>query len=573
MVRIVDAYKKVPMMFRAQVGGRCQLQRIDSERQKNGEVQDIELWTQQWTDKAYPIAPTFGGGVRTHDSYTMSWRFVTNGGQDDGVIRPVIGAYGWPFYPGSSMKGAFRKACTPDEADRYCGKKLPGGDFEPGILRFQGGYPVDDQWQDQLVDIIHPQQERQVQREKTTSAFAQISLHQPTLQFGISSTEPLHATEWQTIWQIWEKALTHGLGCRVSAGYGQVRGHTGSILYQGRIKGQGQAPKLLNQAGEFRPNVFRAAIRGHALRLFGGLLPAEQAEQLVNQLFGSVRGSGDVGLLSMSFQTDRLHIGSYGRDRWEQPTYEVEGELIWMLNRLLSDKQQRKTLANLIKALTHFAMVFGGFGKSWRRADHRLFYPDYAEQDYKPLIGCHWQWADEEALTQNYKVRELRQITPFIESIRSVARTWIELQDIALDQEWASDWCEAWHPEQVQVWGRIAETAENCVAARWLHMPYRERIASARIAAGSIYRSSVTGQMGQIGRLWHRMYPVARLVKPKDDPNGKPLVKMPANPKYIELLTLFPDDSIEFEQFLHFLEHESPFLEHESPNFERLWTP
>jgi CRISPR-associated protein Cmr6 len=30
--------------------------------------------------------------------YQISWRFVTNGGQDDGMIRPVIGAYGIPFY-------------------------------------------------------------------------------------------------------------------------------------------------------------------------------------------------------------------------------------------------------------------------------------------------------------------------------------------------------------------------------------------------------------------------------------------------------------------------------------------
>lgn len=46
-------------------------------------------------------------------TYNLTWRFITNSGQDDGVIRPAIGAKGWPYYPGSSMKGIFRRACTP----------------------------------------------------------------------------------------------------------------------------------------------------------------------------------------------------------------------------------------------------------------------------------------------------------------------------------------------------------------------------------------------------------------------------------------------------------------------------
>lgn len=87
--------------------------------------------------------PEFGAQVKTR-AFSLSWRFVSNGGQDDGMIRPVIGARGLPFYPGSSMKGVFRRASTPQQAERYCGKVLAGGDYEPGILRFHGGYPADD---------------------------------------------------------------------------------------------------------------------------------------------------------------------------------------------------------------------------------------------------------------------------------------------------------------------------------------------------------------------------------------------------------------------------------------------
>lgn len=557
---VPDLASRVPMMFRAQVPGRSQLQRIDPQRTKDEIDQDVERWVDEWIDKTSDQPPQ---SLSTNNArvYDITWRFVTNGGQDDGIIRPVIGAYGWPVYPGSSMKGAFRQACTITQADRYCGRAV-GQDFQPGILRFHGGYPTSTDWTDGLVDIIHPQQDRQVKQEQTTSAFAQISLYQPQLRFAISSTEPLEAMEWEIIWQIWERALHNGLGCRVSAGYGQVllpadrsiNEAAGDILFQAHLKGQGQAPKLIDQAGEFRPNVFRAAVRGHALRLFGGLTSAEQAEALVNGLFGSVRGSGDVGLLALHFQTRRLTLDSYGTGRWEQPTYDVDGDVSWRLTRSLPDADQRAALANLVRALMHFSMVFGGFGKSWRRADHRLFYPDYAEQPNKPLIGCHWQWGAE-SLQQNYQVRKPEQIPSFLKAVRGVARQWIRLQGAESDQR-ATHWREAWHPQTVQVWGRVATNQDDSLAIEWLHRPYQEAIRAAGILEGSIYKTSVTGELGHIGRLWHRMYPVVLLKKPKDDPQGKPIAILPASSQYLELLTLFPDNSTEYQRFLQFLQQE-----------------
>ena len=166
------------------------------------------------------------------------------------------------------MKGIFRRACTQEQADRYCGKYLPGGDFEPGLLRFHGSYPSDDTWQDNLVDIVYPQQDRQVKNNGRSSAFVQISLFKPKINFGISSTLLIDTTEWTTIWEIWEKALSTGIGCRVCAGYGQPKKHTGNVIYQTQLKGQGAASKGLDNSGEFRPNMFRATIRGHALRIF-----------------------------------------------------------------------------------------------------------------------------------------------------------------------------------------------------------------------------------------------------------------------------------------------------------------
>ena len=529
-----DIAGKVPMMFRAQVNGRCQLQFIDQERRKQKQKQDADLWADEWIDKTDPDAPEFGNDVQTC-SYQMSWRFVTNSGQDDGVIRPVIGAKGWPFYPGSSMKGVFRQACDTSQADRYCGRATKD-DFIPGILRFHGGCPTDDSWTEDLVDIVHPQQDRQVKAEGRSSAFIQMSLYKPELQFGISSIISLSTEEWDTVWQIWEQAIAAGLGCRVSE-------------------------------GEFRPNIFRAAIRGHALRIFGGLTDANTAEALVKTLFGGIgREGATVGLLSMAFQTDeaRSEMDWFGQGSYEQPTYEIEGKLLWMLTRSLPDLQ-RQALTKLIEALPRFAMVLGGFGKSWRRADHRLVYPGYYDQGYKPLIGCHWEWIGKRAQIRDVRFRKLEKFTDFMTEVQTAAQNWMQSQDISpRPSMYAATWREAWHPKKVQVWGRLTkkmEGIEDSQAVEWLHGPYRQAIPTARVYEGSIYKSSLTGQMGQIGRLWHRMYPYIRLVKdPQND--GKPMPLETS--QYFELLTLFPDDEPETLDFLDFLDHQQNM-------FQKLW--
>jgi len=561
---IPDIAKKVPMIFRAQVDGRCQLQRI----RQNVEEQDVERWASEWVEKTYPYPPEFGNDVQVK-SYSINWRFVTNAGQDDGIVRPVIGARGYPYYPGSSMKGAFRRCCTNEQAQRYCGRELDNGNFAPGILRFHGGYPVDNSWQNRLVDLIHPQQDWQVkQDEKSSGAFAQISLYKPTLKFGISSSISLDASEWETIWQIWEQALSAGIGCRVSAGYGQPQTRTDNLPYQPQLKGQGMASKLLNGEGEFRPNMFKAALRGHALRLFGGMTTAEQAEALVRELFGGVQDGATVGLLNVTFQfsPDNLEIGEFGRGPYASPTYDVEGQLCFSLTQNLPE-DQRKALIQLLKALTRFAMVFGGFGKSWRRADHRKFYPEYYNQEEgKPLIGCHWEWSGDGSLINNtrYGIRKLEQVPEFLEQkVRTPVKEWMRLRGVepTLDN-YASHWREAWHPNNVQFWGRVAEEAEDCQAVEWLHRPYRPAI-SRGDTPGTIYQSFVTGKIGQIGRLWHRMYPVVRLLKSRNDPNE--IIAKPTS-QYFEFLTFFPsaNPDQQEQQFRNFLELEQDM-------FQKMW--
>jgi CRISPR-associated protein Cmr6 len=546
-------FRNVPLMFRAQIGGRCQLQFIPG-----NQVPDSVPWVDEWVDKAYSSSPEFGDEVQIK-TYQVSWRFVTNGGQDEGIIRPVIGAFGWPFYPGSSMKGVFRQAGETLERQgelpagtiaQYCGNDEM---LSPGLLRFHGGYPTDQSWTKQLVDVIHPQQNWQVGiHPPQHSAYQQISLYRPELKFGISSSEP-SAVDWDLVWKIWEKGLTQGLGCRVSAGYGQFQDTDENPLIAFKLKGQGPISKSIDNTLEFRPNIFRAALRGHALRIFSGLTSDANTKRIVDQLFGGIQNGTQWGLLLMNFQHDQLRIFE------EDARYKVEGKLVWSLTRSLPEAQE-KCLKKLIKQLMQFAMLLGGFGKSWRRADHSIFMPDYEHH----VIGCHWQWLDP---IQCSPVTSLSGVTTFINSLQDSATAWLRYQNIQASRETAN-WRESWSNENVQVWGRAAgqpnpliNGQDDCQAILWFHGSYREEYQHGQWRQKSINDAPLTGSLGQIGRIWHRMYPRVGLFPDSQAPNGR--VKR-MTPFHFEFLTIFPDHSAEANDFLE-------FLQSEQSGFSLLW--
>lgn len=561
MNTITDAYKKVPLMFQAQTSGRCQLNYIVDLRKSDRKQQDVEMWADQWTEKAETQVPEFPPEVQSK-TYQLSWRFVTNGGQDDGIIRPVIGAKGIPYYPGSSMKGAFRQACTalhPELVAEYCGDA-----DNPGILRFHGGYPTSDRWQENLVDLVHPQQGWQVKTPNTKSrppgesAFALVSLYQPEFNFGISqnsfSDRNLSDPDWQTIWEIWQQAISSGLGCRVSAGYGQPTQQKGKIIFRAYLEGQGIAPTVIGGDSEFRPNMFKASTRGHALRIFGGLTDAKTADRLVENLFGGVTDGGTHGLLAMNWKNTIDPILEEFSDGYDEPTYRVKGILRWLQTQPLpADKA--KSLIKLIKFLMRFALLLGGFGKSWRRVDHRLFYEEYYEgRTKKPLIGCHWQWRDK-SLDRFNLLTNPKMIGGFMGAVQQAAKEWMKQEGYSPQPQKHAQWREAWNKDKVQVWARVAEDKENSLAVPWFHGPYRPAIREIQQAEGSIYRTDLTGQISQISRIWHRMYPLARSLKNPEP--GKPTHKYPPNPKYLELLTIFPDGSPVCDDFLQFLRSDS----------------
>lgn len=575
----------VPMMFRSQVSGRCQIQRLIPKQNR----QDAEHWVEEWLKSAGNVGPEFSQKVKTRE-YDIAWRFVSNSGQDEGTIRPVIGARGWPYYPGASMKGAFLRACwaerkegnlSPEKVLRYCGGEVLDRDgtkkTQPGILRFHGGYPKGEKWRNSnLIDVVHPQENWQVTGKNggEHSALIQISLFEPTFVFGISATtqgeKEISEAEWETIWALWELALVQGIGCRVSAGYGQPKPrklknvqeiYKKHLILSVRLWGQGICSQLIDKSEEFRPNMFKAALRGHTLRLFSGLTDDASSQALTKELWGGFSGNGPVmGLLAIGFQPKELYLEEYkyGRDRI-MPTYDLShGSLNILTARNVSEAEKKSTKSFLIR-LIKFSMLLGGFGKSWRRAHHQLFFPKYLtgstknNKNINPAIGCHWGFT-ERSQPLYIPIAQLADISEFLDKINASTSKWITKRGYKLSPG-VSSYREAWHPETVQVWARFAENKFDSEAIFWFHDTYAN--------GESIKKTNLTGwaaekgRGSQISRIWHRMYPHYILGEDK-----KPEA---AGKGYVELLTIFPDplavgdEKEKQEGFLEFLAENEMF--------------
>ena len=354
----------VPLEYRAQAPGRCQRQFIKKPKDAlPGWRSPMEEWLDQWVERVDRKSPFTSAGLRTVE-VQIDWRLISNSGVDEGVIRPVMGAGGWPLIPGSSIKGLFRRAChkeAPDRLMKWCGGVIATGEepkLMPGLLRFHGAWPVDAKWTANLLDVAHPQQNWQVgftQGRERHPAFGVVSLHRPKLQIALSSASSLEEQEWQEIETTLRVALDMGMGGRTCVGYGSSGRLKGDLLFECALEGQGPAAKLLDETPEFRPTMFRAAIRGMALRLFGGVTDPKTARMVVGRLFGSISPEDDktvnVGLLATAYTDATCEFGSSGWPNYRQDTYATSGRLQWRQMRPYAKGEDEALVAELLRAL------------------------------------------------------------------------------------------------------------------------------------------------------------------------------------------------------------------------------
>jgi len=527
---------RVPMEYRAQFAGRCQRQYIKKPKDPPpGWRSDIQIWIDEWVERVDSASPFTTEGLRIVEAQ-IDWRLISNSGVDEGVIRPVIGAGGWPLIPGSGIKGLFRRACPSARLLRWCGSPCASGDLSPGILRFHGAWPAqptipgDSDWTQGLLDVAHPQQNWQVgftNGNESHSAFGVASLYRPRLSIGLSSTDPtITEAEWEEVVDTLKQALRAGIGGRTCVGYGSTGRLSGDVLFQCGLEGQGPAAMLLDRTPEFRPTMFRAAIRGMALRLFGGLTDAQTAMRVVGRLFGSLsRDEGqNVGLLATAYTEPEVNLGSYGQGSWEQPIYATSGLLQWRLMRAASRGEDPTLLAELLASLHGLTMAMAGFGRGWRRPDHRIFYPSYYRQPRpKPPIGCYWQWSDPAKLPGWIHVQSPGELTQLLQRSQKLAARW--LQATATNPGQSASWREVIHPQRMRIWTREASDALDARAIEWFHWEPRGG-SDQRPDPRDLKKTDLAGRVNQVGRIWNRLLPLIDA----SQGSGSPSTPMGASP-------------------------------------------
>ena len=483
------------MEYRAQVKGRCQRHFIQKRpRDDRNFRQHSEHWLAEWLSGVGSESPFAIHGLHLVDVW-VDWRVLSNSGMDEGFIRPAIAAGGWPLIPGSSIKGLFRRACSSEQRQLWCGNRWGAEQQQPGLLRFHGAWPVDNRWREGLLDVVHPQQNWQVgyepdQSDGCHSAYALVSLLKPHLQIGISSTgRELSEQEWADVDATLQRALASGIGGRTSTGYGRSQALGEPVLFSCVLGGQGSTPKLFDGTPEFRPIMFRSAIRGMALRLFGGVTSEARARKAVDQLFGGL-GAGEaaqLGLLEMAYTHSMLQL--------DRPVFRTSGLLQWRVQRAFAAGESEEALRKLLAALHGLTMALAGFGRTWRRPDHRIFKPRYT----RTPIGCHWQWLDSGALPEGIQVQSGRDLERLLREARGLARQWLGIHGSTPFV--LPPWREVMAPERMMVWVREASSAADAKVIHWFHVPPLKR----SDLTGRLQNKQIDDLPTRVGRIWNRL--------------------------------------------------------------------
>jgi CRISPR-associated protein Cmr6 len=514
----------VPRMYRAQIRGRCQLQNASSN-------DDWKVWTEEWVD---PIntggilqprnqnhLPALGNSAGTYRIVIeFPQRVATNCNQDN-IFRPVIGKLGIPWIPGSSIKGLFLRLSTNTTANlhhltseqkekikHYCGSPE-----KIGHLRFHGAYPVGD-WAGmekikvkqqgkvveetiyRIMDLVHPQQFRQVQGRNSSNANAMISFYKPKLVFELSSRVSMDLAEWEEVESLLRLAVSAGLGGKTSTGYGLIdqpplgRDNYNLVI---PLQGTGVSSLLRSDIPEFRPNQFKATIRGHVSRLLGGVCQDQNLiDQQINFLFGHHQATGN---LNLYWDSQNIEIKESLKTTEATPIAQVQGKLLANLPTQHAD---------WLRLVFRFAYIMGGFGKSWRRSWHRGdlpgWHPGFMPSYQQRAIGCHWECNTQEFVG----IQSEEDLKKFLAELYSQTQGVLSSND---QSGYMRDWREAWHPRHVQVY------AVETTISKAIHLFHDQVFKFTPAVGGRAIRETDKGEQKDArptftSSVWHRMLPI-----------------------------------------------------------------
>jgi CRISPR-associated protein Cmr6 len=238
-----------------------------------------------------------------------------------------------------------------------------------------------------------------------------------------------------------------------------------------------------------------------ALRLFAGVTDKTSALHVVDRLFGSINGEEgqNVGLLAMHYVNASVSLDRFGNGRWEQPVFSTTGVLQWHLVRSLTNREDEVLLQSFLSSIHGIVMALGGFGRSWRRPDHRIFMPSYS----KTPIGCYWQWGDPATLSPDLNVQSANDLSLLLRKARTLARQWLRGKTSSINA--SAQWREIIHPSRMLIWTRIASNSQDAKIVHWFHQEPLKR----SDLAGRLENKDLDSRPTRIGRIWNRLLPIA----------------------------------------------------------------
>jgi CRISPR-associated protein Cmr6 len=158
-------------------------------------------------------------------------------------------------------------------------------------------------------------------------------------------------------------------------------------------------------------------------------------------------------------------------------------------------------LADLLAALHGLTMGLAGFGRGWRRPDHRIFLSDYG----RTPIGCHWQWSDPAQLPPWIHVQSPSELTQLLQRAQKLASRW--LQATGVDPGQPAPWREVINHQRMRIWTREASDTNDARAIEWFHWAARNG-SDQHPDARDLKGTDLAGRMNQVGRIWNRMLPL-----------------------------------------------------------------
>jgi CRISPR-associated protein Cmr6 len=486
-----------PMMYRAQVQGRCNLQFVGDRDGNPNRTQWMEEWRQSTSSPRYCYQYESEGDKTKTPIYSFTvkfpYRVFSNSGQDS-IARPVLGKYGIPYIPGSSIKGLLKRLTrsnTLSQNDQDLVQAYCGDEDNPGRLRFHGAYPIGN-WANQIVDVVHPQQARQVEDNTAGSAFALLSFYKPEFVFEFSSADD--SVDWQKVEELVRQSLQLGLGGKTSTGYGfadkpnyadsEHPDYANARHFD--LKGVGVSSVLLDGSPEFRPNLFKATLRGHLKRLFGGVCNDEnRIKQEVDAFLGSTDSEGMIRL----FYALEDYQPIEAREARDQQTkaHSVSGKLHIAAN-------SSEDLDFIEKILT-FAYYLGGSGKSWRRVWHKAFY----HKRYRFHIGCHWTSNKIQPVVTKEALQQ------FLNTLHQSCQQRLSLTNVAP----ITVWRESFHPSRVAVYCSKAPVTASAAIRLFHDNDFKTTRAIGGRDPHRDHPDKVKAP-GYTSHVWHRMLPIGQ---------------------------------------------------------------